>query len=135
MKPLFVIIVWFIFVGVNIVVAESNDSTRRRRIANKNPKQIEHFWYALGYLLLCGIPFYISRNWWELFSLLLLHLSIFPCAYNLFSGNPLFHLSPTSNAITDRFMRWCRLKSTEEVNIISFCLSIIFVVFQILLHG
>jgi hypothetical protein len=131
MKPLFIIVVWFVFVAINILVAESNDATRRRRIANKNTKQIEHFWYALGYCILCGIPFYISRNWWELGSLLLLHISIFPCAYNFFSDNNLFHLSPTSEALTDRTMRQLGLKSTEEVNIIAFCISIIFLFIQI----
>lgn len=131
MKPLFVIVVWFIFVAINIFVAEWNDSTRRRRIANKNPKQIEHFWYALGYLLLCGIPFYISRNWWELASLILLHASVFPVAYNLWSGHPTFYLSPTTKSLFDRTLAKIGLKSTEEVNIISFCLSIIFLFIQI----
>ncbi len=131
MNPLFVIVVWFVFIAINIFIAEWNDSTRRHRIANKNPKQIEHFWYGVGYCVLCGIPFYISRNWWELFSIVLLHLSIFPCAYNFFSDNNLFHLSPTSSALTDKTMRQWGFKSTEEVNITAFCLSIIFLFIQI----
>lgn len=131
MKPLFIIVVWFIFVGVNILIAEWNDSVRRHRIANKNPKQIEHFWYGLGYCILCGIPFYISRNWWELFSLVLLHGSVFPAAYNIFSDNPVFHLSTTSAAIFDKTLVKWGFKSTEEVNIIAFCISIIFLFIQI----
>ena len=133
MKPLFVIIVWFIFVAINIFIAEANDATRRRRIANKNPKQIEHFWYGLGYVLICGVPFYISRNWWEISSLILLHASVFPVSYNLFAGNSTFQLSTTSSSIFDRLLVKLGMKSTEEVNIISFCLSIIFLVIQIIL--
>lgn len=132
MKPLFVIVVWFILAVANIGIAEWNDSVRRARIANKNPKQIEHFWYGLGYVLLCGIPFYISRNWFELGSLVLLHLSVFPVAYNRFADLPAFHLSSTSSSITDKLMVKIGLKSTEEVNIISFCLSILLVVIQII---
>jgi hypothetical protein len=131
MKPIFVIIVWIVFAIVNIGIAELNDSTRRRRIANKNPKQIEHFWYGLGYCILCGIPFYISRNYWELFSLLLLHASIFACAYNLFSGNPMFYLSSSTTAITDGTYRKLGLKSIEEPAVISFCISLIMLMLQL----
>lgn len=131
MKPLFIITVWVIFAVGNIGIAEWNDSIRRKRIANKNPKQIEHFWYGLGYGILCGAVFYISRNYWELFSLLLLHLSVFPVAYNLFSDLPGFHLSLSTKAVTDRIMRTIGLKSIEEVAIISFCISITFVMFQL----
>jgi len=134
MKPLFVIVVWFLFVGANIGIAEWNDSTRRRRIANKNPKQIEHFWYALGYLLLCGIPFYISRNWWELASLLLLHPSVFNTAFNIFSGKPSFYLSPSSQSLFDRTLIRMGFKSTEEVSIITFCVSILCTITQIILR-
>lgn len=131
MKPLFVITIWVIFAVGNIGIAEWNDTVRRKRIANKNPKQIEHFWYGLGYCILCGIPFCISRNYWELFSLLLLHLSVFPVSYNLFSGQPTFNLSKTSQALTDKIMVRIGLRSTEEVNIISFCISLIFLMLQL----
>lgn len=131
MKPLFVIVVWFIFVGANILIAEWNDSVRRHRIANKNPKQIEHFWYGLGYCILCGIPFYISRNWLEFFSLILLHASVFPVSYNLFVGLSPFTLSKTSKAIFDKTLVKWKFKSTEEVNIIAFCISIILLFIQI----
>ncbi len=66
MKIVFIIFVWAAFVVGNIFLAEWNDSVRRQRIANKNPKQIEHFWYALGYCILCGVPFWISHNWLQL---------------------------------------------------------------------
>lgn len=127
--------IWCLFVGINISIAEWNDSVRRKRIKNGNTKQIEHFWYGLGYGILCGAIFYISRNWAEFFSLLLLHLGVFPPAYNRFSDLPMFNLSKTSRAITDRIMVAMKLKSTEEVNIIAFCISVILMVVQLVTHG
>lgn len=131
MKPLFIITVWVIFAVGNIGIAELNDSTRRRRIANKNPKQIEHFWYGIGYCLLCGAVFYISRNYWELTSLLLLRSSVFAVAYNKFSDLPAFHLSLSTTSWWDRLLRTIGLKSIEEVAIISFCISIVFLMLQL----
>jgi hypothetical protein len=131
MKPVFIISCWVIFFIGNICIAELNDSARRKRIANKNPKQIEHFWYGVGYGILCAIPFYISRNYWQLFSLLLLHTSVFACAYNKFSDLPLFHLSTTSKALTDRIYVKIGLKSIEEVAIFSFSISLVFLFIQL----
>lgn len=125
--------IWCAFVVGNICLAEWNDTVRRKRIKNGNTKQIEHFWYGLGYCVLCGGVFYISRSWWEFVSLILLHASIFPVSYNRFSDLPAFHLSTTSAAITDRVMVKLGLKSTEEVNIIAFCISVILLFLQIFL--
>jgi len=131
MKWQFIIGFWLLFVLINILLAEWNNSVRLKRIANKNPKQIEHFWYGLGYGILCAIPFYISRNYWQLFSLLLLHLNVFSVSYNLFSELPAFHLSLSTKSVTDRVMRAIGLKSIEEVAIISFCISTVFLMFQL----
>jgi len=119
------LIVWIIFVILNIVIAKSNDITRRKRIANKNSKQIEHFWYGLGYGILCAIPCFLLKSYTELFSLSLLHISVFPVMYNIYSKLPIFNLSKTSKAITDRLMVKLGLKSTKWVNIIAFCLSLL----------
>lgn len=132
MKPLFIITVWVIFAVGNIFIAELNDSTRRRRIANKNPKQIEHFWYALGYCILCGIVFYISRNYWELTSLLLLRSSVFAVAYNLFSENPAFYISGTTNSAYDRMLKFLGFKSSEVPVFITFIMSLLFLIKDIL---
>jgi len=131
MKPLFIITVWVIFAVGNIGIAEWNDSVRRKRIANKITKQIEHGWYFTGYTLLCLGVFYISRNYWELSSLLLLRTSVFAVAYNKFSDLPAFHLSISTTSWWDRLLRTIGLKSIEEVAIISFCISITFVMFQL----
>lgn len=132
MKTSFIILVWIGFAIGNIALAEWNNTARLHRIATNNPKQIEHFWYGLGYGILCGGIFYISRNYWELFSLLLLHISVFPIAFNLFCELPAFHLSKTSAAKTDQIMVKMGLKSTEWVNLSAFLISIAFVVLQIL---
>lgn len=131
MKPLFVIIVWVIFAVGNVAVAEWNNSVRLKRIANKNPKQIEHGLYAAGYTLLCLVIFYISRNYWELTSLLLLRVGLFAIAYNKFSGNPGFYLSPTTSSRWDQLLRKIGFKSIEAVAIISFALSLIFIGLQL----
>lgn len=127
----FIVVVWLIYVAVNICIAELNDKTRRKRIANKTYKQINHPLWAAIYCALCAIPIYISRSWIEALSILLLHISIFPVAFNRFSDLPAFHLSPTSTAITDDIMRRLKLKSTEEVNIIAFYISVILLFIQI----
>lgn len=133
MKPVFIIIVWLVFVVICVILAEWNDAIRRRRIAKGNPKQIEHFWWAAGYGIPCGVIWYISRSWLEVGSLALLHISIFPVAYNHFAEQPAFHLSRTSKAFSDRFMVWIGLKSTEAVNIPAFALSIALTIIQIIL--
>lgn len=131
MKPIFIIATWVVFALGNICIAEWNNTVRLKRIANKNPKQIEHFWYALGYCILCGIVFYVSRNYWELASLLLLRSSVFAVAYNKFSDLPAFHLSISTTSWWDRLLRTIGLKSIEEVAIISFCISVTLVMFQL----
>lgn len=120
-----------IFAVGNIGIAELNDSTRRKRIANKNPKQIEHAWYFIGYTLLCLGVFYISRNYLELSSLLLLRTSVFAVAYNKFSDLPAFHLSLSTTSWWDGILRTIGLKSIEEVAIISFCISLTLLMFQL----
>ena len=123
------LIVWIIFVILNIVIAKSNDITRRKRIANKNSKQIEHFWYGLGYGILCAIPYFLLKSYTELFSLLLLRISVFPVFYNFYSKLPIFNLSKTTTSITDRLMVKLGLTSTKWVNIIAFVLSIILLIY------
>lgn len=127
----FIVVVWLIYVGVNICIAELNDKTRRKRIANKTYKQINHPLWSAIYCALCAIPIYISRSWIEAISILLLHISIFPISFNVFSGQSTFNLSKTTTAWTDRMMVKMGLKSTEEVNIIAFCISVILMVWQI----
>lgn len=132
MKWWFIIGVWLVGVLINICIAELNDRTRRKRIAAKNTKQINHPLWAAIYCTLCAIPIYISRNWEEAISILLLHISVFPVAYNVFSGESTFNLSKTTTAWSDKFMVRIGLKSTEEVNIIAFCISVILLFIQLL---
>lgn len=133
MSAIFIIIIWFGFVIINVCVAEWNDTVRRNRIISGNPKQIEHFWYGLGYCLLCGAVFYISRSWLELASILLLHISVFTVAYNRFSDLPAFNLSKTSKAITDRTLVRIGLKSYAPVAIPAFIISLVLFILQLFL--
>ena len=133
MKPIFIIAAWVVFALGNICIAEWNNTVRLKRIANKNPKQIEHFWYALGYCILCGVVFYISRNYWELASLLLLRSSVFAVAYNLFSENPAFYISGTTNSAYDRMLKFLGFKSSEVPVFITFIISLLFLIKDILI--
>jgi hypothetical protein len=63
-------------------------------------------------------------GWWFIGSILLLHLSVFPVAYNRLAAPSTFYLSKTTTALTDRIMSWLGMKSTEWVNIGAFILSI-----------
>jgi hypothetical protein len=131
MSAVFIIAVWFGFVLINICIAEWNDRVRRIRIRIGNPKQIEHFWYGLGYCLLCYGVFYISGSWIEFVSILLLHISVFTVAYNLFSDNPAFNLSKTTKALTDRLLIKLGFKSYEFVAITAFCISAVLFILQL----
>lgn len=127
----FIIEVWLGFILVNIAVAKWNDRVRRIRIRIGNPKQIEHFWYGLGYCLLCGALFYKSRNWAQLGSILLLHISVFTVAYNRFSDNPAFNLSKTTKALTDKTLVKIGLKSYAPVAIPAFAVSLALFILQL----
>lgn len=131
MKPLFIILTWLGFNALNIVIAEWNDHVRRVRIRLGDPRQIEHFWYGLGYGLLCGGAWYISRSWIGFFSILLLHISVFTVAYNRFSDNPAFNLSRTSKALTDRLLVKLGFKSYEVVAVSAFCISVVLFILQL----
>lgn len=123
MIAFWIIFVWFVYVGVNIGLAEWNNLIRVERIKAGNKKQIEHFWWGLFYGALCA-PMYWPGGVWFVGSVLLLHISVFPVFFNRASDLPAFHLSKTSTAITDRIMVWLGLTSTEWVNIGAFILSI-----------
>jgi hypothetical protein len=128
------IVTWLAFCGINTGIAWWNDHVRRVRIRIGDPRQIEHFWYGLGYCLLVAAAWYFSRSWWQIGALLPLHLSVFTVAYNLYSDNPPFNLSKTSKALTDRFLVWLGFKSYEVVAVAAFILSIVFLILQISLR-
>lgn len=131
MTALVIIAIWLGFALLNIVIAWWNDRVRRARIRLGNPKQIEHFWYALGYSLLCAGVWYRSRSWVELISILLLHISVFTVAYNLRSDNPAFNLSRTSKSLTDRLLVSLGFKSYEFVAGSAFVSSLLFLIYQL----
>ena len=118
------ILSYIFLIALNILLAYSNNKVRLKRIKEKNYKQIEHFWYALVYTVLClGLSGGYRINPYHFVSFLLLHLSIFPCAYNVFYGNPVFYLSKTSEALTDRVMVKIGLKDTKGVNLTALIIS------------
>ncbi len=128
MNILIRIMVWVLFLFINVGLAWWNNKLRLQAIATKSNDAIQHGWQGFLYFILCSVPFIASHfNWFFLASLLLLHISIFPVAFNLYSGVPTFNLSKTSTALTDRFMVWLGLKDTEDVNICAMALSMILI--------
>lgn len=124
MKYVFMLLaVWFVYGAINIGFAEWNDAIRRKRILKKDPRQINHPLWAAFYCLVCTPMYLFFKDWYLVGSVLLLHLSVFPVAYNRYADQPAFNLSKTSTAITDRLMVRAGLKSTEIVNIAAFFFS------------
>lgn len=126
----FIIATWTLFHFINIGIAEWNDTVRRNRIKTGNRKQIEHFWYGLGYCLLSAGVFYISHSFIELISVLLLHISVFAVAYNRFADLPAFNLSKTSKALTDRMLVRLGFKSYKFVAVTAYCISVVLFILQ-----
>ncbi len=124
---------FILYGGINISIAVWNKLIRDNRIRSGNPKQIEHPLWALGYALIIAPMWFAFHSVCFLFSLVLLHLSVFPVAYNLLTGVPAFHLSTTSKALTDRLMVKAGLKNTAIVNVGAFILSVGFLIIQYLI--
>ncbi len=106
-------ILYISFILANIVIAFENDYVRRYRIRHGITKQIEHFWYGLGYCVLCSVPFFWIHDWRFISSIILLHASIFPVAFNLFKygGKKPFDLSLSTTAIYDTTLARMNFKS------------------------
>ena len=115
------ILLYIALMGVNIGIAAINVGVVADRIKVGDTRQINHFIWGLIYLAPCAPLYFI--NHWLFYSVIPLHLSIFPVSYNLFRELPPFNLSKTSKALTDRFMVKIGLKSTETVNLAAQLLS------------
>lgn len=115
--------IYILFIMLNVGIAWLHNQLRIRAIKN-GKKAISHGWWAMIYAGICAIPIYWFPDWCFYIALGLLHLSVFPVAFNLYSRIPAFHLSQTSTAITDRLMVRIGLKDTETVNVIAQLLSI-----------
>ena len=111
-----IILVFIVYHGVNIVIALINANIVSERIINKNPNQINHFLWSLIYFATIIPIYFLSHSFWLIGGIILLHLSVFPVAYNLFRGLAPFNLSKTSQALTDELMVDLGFKSTEIVN-------------------
>lgn len=96
----------------NILIAKWNAVIVANRIKRGNPKQIEHGWYFIGYVVLCA-PMYWFINIWFAGAVLCLHGSVFPVAYNLLRGITPFNLSKTSKSKYDRTLVRIGFKDME----------------------
>lgn len=122
------------YIAVNISIAIWNKLIVDHRLRTGNPKQIEHPWWALGYVCVVAPLWFGFHSIYFISAVLLLHLSIFPVAYNIVTGEDAFHLSQTSRAVTDRMMVKAGMKNTFLVNLISFLVSIALLI-KTFIHG
>ena len=118
------IIIWFGYALVNVALAGINSNIVKHRISTGDKNQINHVAWSFYYILLFTPMFFIFKNWYFIGGLILLHLSVFPVAYNLFMGLKPFNLSTTSKSITDRIMVKMGLKNSILVNVLAFIFSI-----------
>jgi hypothetical protein len=126
MYAIILIGIWFLYVGINILLAEWHNSIRLRYIRLNKTGAIKHGWWAFAYAGACFIPYLFFKDWWFVASISLLHLAIFSPAYNLFSKAPsTFYLSPTTTSIIDQTLRSWGLRSTETINILALAASLV----------
>jgi hypothetical protein len=131
MITFWIIVAYAFYVYANIGIAEINRNIVRMRQHQGNPKQIEHPLWATIYCMLIAPSWFWLHSWYYVLALLLLHLSVFPVAFNMYMGEEMFHLSKTSKAITDRIMVWMGFKDTFIVNAVALIISITLFIIQI----
>jgi hypothetical protein len=125
-----IILLYASYHAANILIAKWNVHTVFTRMANGNPKQIEHFWYFAGYCLICAPQVYLV-NLWLAGSVLCLHGSIFPVAYNCYRGLAPFNLSKISKSKYDKLLVRIGFKDMEAPCIIAELASLILFTFSL----
>jgi hypothetical protein len=131
-QTLAIISTWIAYGGLNVLIAKMNSNTVASRIKAKDTRQINHPLWAGIYAVLCVPTFLFIHSWLFVGAVVLLHLSVFPVAFNRYRGNPAFYLSTTTTSFTDRIMDDMGFKSTEAVNILAFAGSILLTVLTIM---
>lgn len=115
------VIIYLVFIAINVGMAKLHNWLRIRAIQN-GKKAISHGWWGLIYGGMCALAFSYGVSF--ISSIVLLHASIFPVAFNIYSKLPAFHLSLTSTALFDRALVKLKFNDTEAVNVIAQLLSI-----------
>lgn len=113
---------YILFAAINILMAAIHDAIRRHEISIARFRPIHHGYWAAGYLLATGL---LWPAWPLMIAVILQRLALFPLAFNFFAEKPLFNLSKTSKALTDRLLLWVGFRSTEIVTIVALVLSIV----------
>lgn len=127
--------IFVIFIIINIVIASINNKLRLKAIAENKTDAIKHGWWALGYGILCALPFLFTHSWLQFISLGMLHLSIFPVSYNLFAKLPTFNLSKTSSSLIDKLQVSLGFQNSEFINALSLILSVVLLTIQLKLFS
>ena len=110
------ILIWLGWHGINIFIAWQNKQVVQKRLNHHDVRQIEHALWFTGYCIICA-PFYWIQDIWYAVSLVALHGSVFPYAYNKYRGLKGFNLSLTTNSSFDKLQVRMGLKSSALVNI------------------
>lgn len=128
------IIIWFGFILANALIAYLNNVERVDHIHNSDTSQVNHpLWGFIYSILVFGEWFFNDKNYFIAVSILLQHISFFPVIYNLITDVPVFNLSKTSSALTDKLMVKIGLKNTAIVNISFGLISFILLILSIIL--
>lgn len=117
------ILIFIAYHAINIPLAFWNVQIVISRIGKGDKRQINHFLWAAGYLLIC-VPQYFLFNIWFAVAVVIPHLSIFAPAYNHYRGFAPFNLSRTSNSMTDRILVKMGFKDIEGICILAEILAI-----------
>lgn len=122
-------IIYLIFIAVNILIAWVNKNIVESRMSTGT--QINHFAWACYYCAPIVVIHLIRHDWFFTGALSLLHLSVFPVAYNRFRKLYAFFLSEKSSAISDKLQVWLKQKDSKKVNIGSFVVSAILLIISL----
>ena len=117
--------VWVCYLAGSMALAGFNDIYRLSYERSGMKEKFKHWAWAAFYFLCCLFSFWIFENWFLVFSLFLIHLSIFPIVCNMLAERPVFNLNKNSKLITDRILIKLGFKDTEVLNVTAFVISII----------
>ena len=119
-----------IFIIINIIMARYESYLRRKDIMNHTTGSIKHWIWALIYILLCGIAFFISKeNWILVIALIIVRKPVFDISFNLFNGLPAFYKSTTTTSIIDKINNFLFRGNVEFYQFFYIGLTIILVFF------
>jgi len=119
---------YILYLFVNAGIAILNRDEREHNLRHRINKQINHFIWGGIYIALMIPAWFIIHSWWFILAITLQHLWFFAPLFNILIGMPVFNLSKTSSALTDRALVALGFKSTEKVILATFIISVVLLI-------